>query len=51
MIANETSPVSDSLHILETTGAIAEPALPARLLIMTTVEYLLILDFIASDPL
>ena len=43
------NPLSVSLHISETTGAIAEPALPAKLLNNTIVEYCEILDLISSD--
>ena len=51
IIANEINPLSASLHISEITGAIAEPAFPARLLISIIVEYCEILDLISSDIL
>ena len=40
-----------SLQISETTGAIAEPAFPAKLLINTIVEYCEIFDLISSETL
>ena len=41
-------PYLHSLHISDTTGDMAEPALPAKLLIKITVEYFEIFDFISQ---
>ena len=38
IMANETSPLPDSLQISETTGDIADPVFPARFVMSTIVE-------------